>query len=355
MLKHIRNLMLGAMLTFAFPPSAMASSPHCPSSDLLGGGILKNICWRCIFPIKVAGLTLFGSGMTDSGTDANGFALSSKPTPPSNAANKVGCFCMDGAKPVLGIPMGMWLPSTLYENVLVPGCSPFLAGTVVGVSDPLYLGDSGDPTEDLGQQSFNHVHTYSYPVVLLMELFTRCNHGYQDIDMLYMSEIDPMWNDPTVAMYGNPLSVFGASISAVAACSADAVASTAGKPIDRLFWCAGAWTSTLSPYTGYQHAMGPVQYTSSSSLRLLAMNHLRGFERKTVGNDALCSGEYDPTLDRSNYRWSTAWPNPQGRSNHASGESILRWGAGRTIPGIAEQPIYLQWKWTDCCAPLIGR
>lgn len=375
----MKRFLTSLLLSLGLATSAYAEddpSPHCPASDMLGAGIVSNVCWSCIFPIKLAGVTLFKSPMSKGGSeskpkkgiddtkppadaddprlDTHGFALSSRPRVPSNAANKVACLCMEGATPHIGIPVGMWLPTTLYEATLVPGCSSTLAGTVMGITDPLYLGTSGDPEEDVEQQSFVHIHSFSYPVVMLMELFTRCNRTLNDIDMLYISEIDPMWNDPVIAMYGNPISVFGSSLLAVSACAADGISSAVGKPIDQLFWCGGNWTSTLSPYTGYQHNQGVMQYTSSAMLRLLAMNHVRGFERDTVGNHALCDDRYEPMVKRSNYRWQVAWPRAESRRNHASGETPLTWAHGRWIPGVADMPIYLQWKWIDCCTPLIG-
>lgn len=341
---------VAAAVLFASPVDA----DSCPASNLIGTGIISNICWACIFPLKLAGITLFGSSMVASGTDANGFALSSRPRVPAEAANRPVCVCEEGALPTVGIPVGMWVPTELYETTYQPGCSSVLGGVQIGVSDRLYLGTSGDPTSDLEQQSFNHIHTYSYPIVMMMELFTKCAAQYSDIDLLYMSELDPMWNDPVVAMYGNPLSVFGASIVAQAACSADAVAAGLGAPIDDLFWCGGTWTSTMAPYTGYEHAQGPVQFTSSTAQKLLAMNAARGISRRYVGNDALCRPQYSPMLKRSHYRWQAAWPRPEGRRNHGSGESVLRWGAGRTVPGLTDTPVYLRWSWTDCCATLFG-
>lgn len=352
--RTLRCLLVAAACLGAPPAAGQDVSPHCPSANMLGGNILSNVCWRCIFPMKMAGLTMFGTGISDGGTSAQGFALSTRPRVPGESSNKVGCLCFDGPTPHMGVPLGMWMPTTLYENTLVPGCSPTLEGTIIGISDPLYLGVSGDPTSDLEEQSFVHVHTFSYPMLMMMELFTRCQTGFQDIDMLYVSEIDPMWNDPTVAMYGNPISVFGASLPATAACAADAIASSAHEPIDELFWCGGSWTTTLTPLTGFQHAQGPVQYSSSANLRLLAMNHLRGFERSTVGSDALCEQRYDAMANRSHYRWQVAWPRAEARRNHGSGESLMRWGYSRTIPGVADVPIYLKWKWIECCAPLIG-
>ena len=337
------------------PVNAAPSVGTCPASNIIGTGMISNVCWSCIFPLRIAGFTMFKSPQKGSGVSAAGFQLSSRPDVPPGASNKVVCSCKDGPIPTLGIPVGMWLPTTLYETTMTPGCSSVLGGLKLGISDPLYLGTSGNPTSTLTQQSFNHIHTYSFPPVLLMELFTRCNRGYADIDILYMSELDPTWNDPVIAMYGNPVSVFGASLPAVAACSADAISSNIGKPLDRLFWCGGAWTSTVTPYTGYQHAQGPVQFTQASSLRLLAINAVRGLDRRMVGNDALCEAKYDPMVNRSAYRWQVAWPRPEGRRNHGSGESLLRWGNSRTVPGIGETPIYLRWDWIDCCTPIIGR
>lgn len=362
MMKPIRALaraILTAATLAAAPLAADAAGKAvgaCPASNIIGGGMITNVCWSCIFPLRIAGFTLFRSPQPASGISAQGFQLSSRPEVPPGAANKTICTCKkDGQLPTLGIPVGMWLPTSLYETTFTPGCSSVLGGIRLGISDPLYLGTSGNPTSDMAQQSFNHIHTYSFPPVLLMELFTRCNRGYADIDILYMSELDPTWNDPVVAMYGNPVSVFGASLPAIAACSADAISSNMGKPIDRLFWCGGAFTSTVTPYTGYQHGQGPVQFTQATSLRLLAINAVRGLDRRNVGDSALCEAKYDPMLNRSAYRWQVAWPRAEGRRNHASGESPLRWGYSRTLPGVGETPIYLRWDWIDCCTPILGR
>lgn len=346
---------LSATLALTGTNDAAWALGQCPSSNILGTGIISNVCWSCIFPLRISGMTVFSNSQKASGTDGNGFPLSSKPGVPSGAADKVVCLCDDGPLPTLGIPVGMWLPAELYETTMTPGCSSALGGVQIGIADKLFLGTSGDPTSDLEQQSFNHVHSYSYPIVMMMELFTKCANSYSDIDILYMSELDPMWNDPLVALYGNPVSVFGSSIMAQAACAADSISSSVGKPLDNLFWCGGTWTSTMAPYTGFEHAQGPVQFSASTAQKLLAMNAARGISRRYVGNDALCTPQYDPMLKRSHYRWQAAWPRAEGARNHASGESLLRWGAGRVVPGVADMPIYLRWGWTDCCATILGR
>ena len=336
--------------------TASANAAACQGSNMLGTGLLANVCWSCIFPIRVSGVTLFGSPQSAGGTNGAGFTLSSRPGVPSDAVNDVACACLEGSTPHVGLPIGMWQPTTIYEHTYLPGCSPTLSGTTIGVSDPLYLGTEGDPNYDLSMQSFHHVHTLSYPAILLLELFTSCNHSlFNDIDLLYISELDPLWNDAVTAQFSNPMSIFGSSLPAQAACMADAVSSSLGKPLDELFWCGGTWTSSLSPYTGFEHNMGPLQLSSAGALKLLAMNHLRGFSASTVGGSAMCEARYDPLMERSEYRWQVAWPRQEGRRNHASGESLQRWGYGRLLPGIGELPIFLQWQWVDCCTPLLGQ
>ena len=232
-------------LALALPRPGLADM--CPAADLIGPGMIDRICWSCLFPLRLGGVTLIGSALATGGRDANGFALSSRPGVPARAATDPVCLCDTGALPIAGVSSGMWMPTTLYEPTLKPGCAPVLGGIDLGVSDPLYLGSSGGTEGDLTQQSFNHMHSYSYPVLHLMELFTRCGHSHADIDLLYLSEIDPSWNDPILALYGTPLSAFGTSRAAVAACPADAVAAALGRPIDSLFWCGGSWSTTLAP------------------------------------------------------------------------------------------------------------
>ena len=309
--------------------------PLCPAANIIGGAMITDICWDCVFPIQVAGIEVFGGGFS----------------PPTGTAGDLICLCDEpgGPLPRIGTSIGLWMPTAIYETVHRPGCSPTLNGVSIGVADRRYGGTEGVPENDTQQQSFNHVHVFTYPAIVMLELFTGCGFGYGDIDLLFISEIDPTWNDPQLALYTNPFGVFAASLPAAAACIPDAISSTAGFPIDSLFWCAGTWNGTLPPLTGMLHNMGPVQFSQMTSLRMLAANHLRGFERSTVGDTAQCQPQIDPLVNRSHYRWQVFWPRTEGDSNHATGESILRWGASRIIPGFADLPLFLKWKWHDCC------
>lgn len=356
------------------PSGGEGGDPLCPASNMLGSAMITNICWECIFPIQVGGVEVFGGGYA----------------PPTDSAGDLICICDDPQDflPRIGTTVGLWMPTHIYESTYPPGCSPLLQGVSIGISDRRYTGTQGDPTHDTEMLTFNHVHMFTFPAVVMLELFTGCGSGPGDVDLLYFSEIDPTWNDSLLALYTNPLGAFATTLPAVAACVPDAVSASLGFPIDPLFWCAGTWNSTLPQLTGQLHNMGPVQHSSMTSLRTLAANHLRGYARSTVGDDAQCNPRVDPILNRSHYRWQAIWPRPEGgplnaiaqlfaeqnaadagtpppdfdepldpeaiestaTSNHATGESLLRWGAALTIPGVAEMPMYLKWAWSDCCS-----
>ena len=103
------------------------------------------------------------------------------------------------------------------------------------------------------KQSFYQVHWYVYPVIYWLELLVDflCLEQ-QSFDVAYMTELDPLWNadelsfilNPEAALFGNPI--------AQAACAADCAATSAGFPMDMLFWCGGCQGS-LYPFTGNNH------------------------------------------------------------------------------------------------------
>ena len=137
--------------------------------------------------------------------------------------------------------------------------------------------------------------------------------------------------------------------AAAAACMGDAAASQAHAPLESLFWCAGSW-GFLYPLSGFvNHPAGAPRTTSLLTARVLAALHRRGFAWRTMGDGAMCGGKVDVTLPKGQYRFSMLRPVPEADSAHGFGESALIWGRGRGIPGVAENPMYLIWRWRDCC------
>ncbi|WP_263856853.1 MULTISPECIES: TraU family protein, partial [Vibrio] len=190
----------------------------CPDAGLLSGKLLTDVCWSCIFPIRVAGLPL-GSGNV-----------------PSGASNKSFCLCEDNlGVPRPGIVTSMWEPARLIELVRTPGCSPSLGGIRLPLGDRRLQGGHGEGEYDTGDLAFYHYHYYAFPLLVMLDLFMdgNCNaDGYMDFDLMYLSELDPTWLNDELAFFTQPEAAAVANPLAISACTADAASSTLGKPID---------------------------------------------------------------------------------------------------------------------------
>lgn len=310
--------------------------PVCSSADLFSGKLLSHICWECMFPLVVGGVPMGGS----SGDI------------PSGAMDKTVCACKDNAGVYHpGIPRQMWEPARLIELVRQPGCSPALGGLEMPVGDDIRfggLGEGGDPSAS--GKAFFHYHYLSFPLLAVMDLVSNagCNQdGYMDIDMMYMSELDPTWNESDLAFYANPEAALFANPVSISACTADAAAASAGEPLDSMFWCAGSW-GNLYPLAGHTTDGGFPETTSRLATRALAAQHRRGFARKTMGEEAMCEAPIDVFLPKSQYKMTMFYPQPEAEEAHVIGEPTLNWGAGKVVPG-ADDAVYVLWRWKDCC------
>lgn len=166
--------------------------------------------------------------------------------------------------------------------------------------------------------------------------------GGGDMDLAYVSEIDPTWNSDTLAMYTHPEAVLFSNPIAIASCMADAAASTIYKPIPMMFWCHGAHGHAY-PFTGNNNVSDPANSTSSAASRALAALHRRGIAKQTYGTMAVCRDHPNPTLPRQQYRLQTMFPIPGCRTTTGSvripqagweGSSTSRRGRGLPLPGL---------------------
>ncbi len=323
------------VLSMSMTSSANAAV-GCYSGDVSGPKLITDICWDCLFPLRVAGVSISGE---TSGV-------------PEGASKKSACMCWDTNNvPRPGISSGMWEPARLVEFQRVPGCSSVLNG-VRFPFDRTFQGTHGYGSGGKQDGMFMHYHYYAFPLLVILDLFTSgwCqNDGYMDLDVMYMSELDPTWNNAELAFFANPEAAAVANPVAATACSADAVASATGNPIESMFWCAGSW-GTLYPLVGSVPGnRGVIKGSSLLSARVLAALHRRGLAHGTMGDGAMCGGEITPTLPKSQYKLSILHPLPETKKGHKIGESTLIWGQARTIPAEGQDPIYTIWRWKDCC------
>jgi conjugal transfer pilus assembly protein TraU len=331
-----------------FSAAAMGQSAvtqvACPDSHFFEGAAYSNVCWSCIFPIRIAGVP-FGAG---------GY--------PDDAAAP---FCVCPGKlfgiPSPGFTLGLWEPTHLIEEVRQPYCSPIMGRSfvsenpTVGVADLARWGGFKNQAQDSTSVShaYYNFHWWMYPVNAIIDgivgkVCTRGDSGY-DLDIAYLSELDPTFVDDELSLYTTPEAGLFANPTAIAACVADAVAATAYKPIAALYWCAGSWGLSY-PFTGQLgDSNSPPRMTSLAAFKGLAAMHRRGLAKRTYGNDAVCAAHIDLLMQKQQYKFQTFFPIPETTSDHWLGENTFRWGEWRNIPYKGEDFVYMQWQWKDCC------
>ncbi|MCO4319950.1 TraU family protein [Aliidiomarina quisquiliarum] len=350
------------------------SGTTCPSANVFSG-IFNQVCWSCF----IDGFDLAGIN-------------SSRPDGSSGSAI---CSCPDSLGiPQVGVKASYWSPTRINEVVQEPYCSPALGG--VNLQNTHYgqgLQDRSSPGQESG---FMQYHYFSYPLMAMLEMLVlpECmNDDLTDFDLLYLSELDPTWNDDMLALLLNPEAVLFGSPAALAWCTADCITTTADAQQEASWGCAGC-DGSLYPFTGNIYPMpDPIAGSSLLTQRTLASLHRKGLARKTMGNRAMCERVYAPMIPRSQYKFSMIYPVPQatnggisvfdelneedseneedvvdkeaeqggsfleslsryGKCCHPMGMSTLRWctaAGGRLPPGKDTAFVYLVWNYTDCC------
>ena len=173
------------------------------------------------------------------------------------------------------------------------------------------------------------------------------------LDIAWTSELDPAWLDDELSFLLNPEAALFANLPAQAACAADCAASSAGLPLDPLFWCAGC-QGGMYPLTGNVAAhVGGVQASLLAAQRLVYRLHRLGLAWGTFGSGALCGRYPMPVMKKSQYRWQMTQPVPahDAVSGLQPDGSVL--GAlGKRCASCrsrARASGYLLWRKRNCC------
>lgn len=376
-------LMLGG-LNSASAQDSLLSGVGCPDSGFLGPGFFTNVCWTCIFPIRVAGIPIgpqsgaagFPSGDVTGGLQLPDiFGAGTSRRIPDGVAGPI-CVCPGKTMgiPSPGITWGWWEPSQFVEVVRKPYCSPVLGGTTL-MKDTGSIGGDGGGSAASGMallksirlggpnrstsassenhgQAFYHYHLMKSPYGYVSDWIQSgmCNgNSGGDFDFLWFSEIDPVWTNSRLALLTHPEAILFANPIAVTACMGDSVLATVRKPSNTMFWCAGTWGS-IYPHVGQlDYQLSPPRETSLLATRMLAQLHRRGMLQKKYGNSAVCRARYNATLPKQGYRLQMFSPLRETTNNHWIGASTFRWGEWRNIPYKGEDFVYLNWSWSDCC------
>lgn len=326
---------------------------------------LATVCWDCLFPISLFAVPIDpGSGESPT-PPAVGPGLpfpSPNPYPPPALC---ACACILPGLCLPGIPIGYWEPRHLIEVVHEPFCFPSLGLDLSDAALDVFIrGDqqSGfdEPTDDPNAH-YAHVHFIVFPALkifsLLMDVLCMNSGALQgELDVLYLSELDPLWTLDVAAALVFPETILFANPIAGAACAADAIAASVGTPLDPLFWCAGGWGHLYPP-------AGQVSGTNSSLLGTQALLWTRvltklarvGAEPWAAGNALLlCQDIPTFVLVKSQYKWQLLDPVSSGTPGpdqccRSIGASQALWEWGKTIPVTGEGHVWILWRRQNCC------
>lgn len=298
---------------------------------------ITDICWSCIFPITIGGLRVSGSG---------------EDTPNSRS---LICACSKPF-PRVGVPVSFWEPARLVDVTRTPYCLVNMGGIslmnkgVKGIGS--VQGGHAIGSGSRMRSSFYQVHWYMYPILYFLELlmdFICMEKG--DVDLAYITELDPLWNDDETAFILNPEAVLFANPIAQSACAFDCMQASAGFGRNELFWCAGC-QGNIYPFTGSVPAhVGGVQASLLILAKMAAKLHREGLLWGTVGKKAYCDRYPMPIIQKNQYKTQMVFPIPSTSSGNCQplGRSETLWAQGREFPYTGEDFGYLLWRKRSCC------
>ena len=291
-----------------------------------------NICWRCIFPVTIAGVPLGAS-----------------PDAPPNEFQLPVCFCADPV-PRPGIPISFYEPVRLVDVVKDPFCMVNLGGlpfaTKIGIHGK---GTHNKTSKGTTKRGFMHVHWYVFPLMYLLELFADfvCMEMATP-DIAYVTELDPSWNHDSISMFLNPEAALFGNPIAWGACVGECALATAGFPMDSLFWCAGCW-GNLYPFNGNVAAVkSGIQASQLLVARFMAKLHRQGMLWGYIGESGLCGRYPMPIIRKNQYKTQMMFPIPSLLSCDPIGRTDVLWSIGRNIIGL-ENYGYMVWRRRNCC------
>lgn len=296
---------------------------------------ITSVCWSCLFPLSIGPAPIVPGNTPD---------IKNYPSPI--------CLCPKGIPPIPlpGIAIGLWEPVRLVDVAKDPFCFVNLGGKKIK------LPFKGKGTQSMkGENTLTtwHIHYYVMPILNLLSIIINIACAEIDgFDILYMTELDPLWTDDELSFIINPESAIFGNPIAQASCSADCVAATAHLPLDTLFWCGGCQGS-MYPLTGnIVGGYGAVQSSLLATERILYKMGRQGMALLTSTSAAICQPLPMPIIKKSQYRTQMTFPvtmnivkgcKPLGRSN-------VLYDSFKEIPMKGESFGYLIWRKRNCCA-----
>ncbi len=289
-----------------------------------------DISWTCLFPITIGGINV-----TPSHKDYEDYAKT------------ILCIC-PGLPPHFGIKVSFWEPLRLIDVTRTPYCLVGLGGISIGTPTVKKHGTIHYKS-DTTRSSFYQVHWYIYPLIYWLDIltnFTCASKG--SIDIGYMTEFDPTWQDDEWSFIQHPEAGFYTSKPVQLGCTVDCMTSSfRDRPTNLFHWCAGC-LGALYPFTGFvEHHVGAIQASSLLVTRLLAKFHRLGIAKTYPNVNNFCKASYGIHLVKTIYKTHLVYP--VNAPCEPLGKSDMLWGAHKSFPYSGEDFVYLLWKKQKCC------
>lgn len=333
-MNRLKQLVL-ALLLSGFAHSALAAADT--GGDLECEGRMVNpitdVCWECVFPISIGSVQVSAGSEPDTANPASPIQI-----------------CPMGIFYRVGMAIGFWEPVAMTDVTRSPYCMVNMGGFRLDAGSRIGTGTAGQ-SDKPSPGAFYHVHWYKYPLMYWINIITsaNCKQGGGDLDIGYLSELDPMWNDSSLSLILTPEAMLFSNVIAQGACAADAIASAFNKGIDALFWCAGSQGS-MYPFTGWtSNEFSPLQSSVLLSERMAYKLHRQGMIMNTVGADTAVCFEYpSPILPKERWRYQMVNMYPDVAACHPVGRTVMRWEAGHNAPNSRKNFGYLMWRKRNC-------
>ena len=333
MIKLKNTSVIILFFTLFFMQTAFSNDSLCHGSFI---NPITDVCWSCLFPITIGAIPVVQSTISD--TDNPSIPLCACGTP----------------FPRIGISTGFWEPMAMVDVTRHPFCMVNLGGFQLNIGAEYGTGRVETASSD-DNSSMYYVHWYQFPLLYwLNSIIDGLCLDTGDLDIAYLTELDPTWNDDELGFIIDPEALLFGNLLAQSACAADSLAASLSKSIDDLFWCAGAQGS-MYPLNGHiQEHVGGVQASTLLTERMAYKMHRERVIVDSVAQNspALCYPDPSPIIPKSRYRYQMLNPVPttgQGGC-HPFGATTATWGAGHEIPFKGEDFGYLVFRKRNCCA-----
>ena len=323
------------LLTMGFSTTAAAQGGSCSAKFI---NPITDICWDCLFPMTLGSVPLVPSSYPDTPNPSSPVSFCPKPPP---------IFMQ------IGLNIGYWEPFMLTDVTRIPFCM-----VNMGMTLPISLlktNIGGRTTSRQGDHSdavFYHAHTYSYPMMMWLNLIQSSACMATDtFGVSYLTEFDPLWEDDMLAFILNPEAILFGNPATQLACVAEAMATSTGLslPFDPLFWCLGSQGSAY-PLTGSSsYRDTPIQAATLIMQRLNYKLHRQGLVWESSGADgAVCYQYPTPVLPKSRYRYQMTAPIPAATRCYPYTTTTAIWESGHDNPVTGDSFGFLNWKKRNC-------